>query len=117
MYAKIISGILILVTVALHLKHFWDGLHINESPEALKMLNELNISKTYLPIFGVATLLVAILIVFPKTFFFANLLNALTIVTIMAMALRVENYKIALMEIPFLMIPLILIWLKHPLRT
>ena len=117
MISKIISGILIVVTVVLQLKHFWDGLHIDKSPEALKMLTELNINRSYLPYFGIATILVAVLVLFPKTFFIGNLLNALSIVMIMALALRAENYKIALMEIPFLLIPLVLIWLKHPLRS
>lgn len=115
MISKIISGILILVTVALQLKHFWDGLHLDQSPEALKMLAELNIKRSYMPYLGAAAILVAILVLFPKTFFIGNLLHALTIVLIMALALRADNYTIALIEIPFLLIPLILIWLKHPL--
>ncbi len=117
MISKIISGILIIVTVALQLKHFWDGLHLDKSPEALKMLTELNIDRSYMPYFGVATILVAVLVLFPKTFFMGNLLNALTIVMIMALALRADNYKIALMEIPFLLIPLVLIVLKHPFKS
>jgi hypothetical protein len=114
MTTKIISGILILVTVFLHIKHFWDGMHINESPQTLKMLETLEISKTYVPYFGIATLFVAFLVLFPQTFFAGNLLNAFSIVLIMALALRAGNYNIALMEIPFLMMPLVLIWLKHP---
>jgi len=116
MISKIVSGILIVVTVVLQLKHFWDGLHIDKSPQALKMLNELNIDKNYLPFFGVLTLLVAIMVMFPKTFFMANLLNAISIIIIMSLALRAGNYRIAFMEIPFLLIPLVLIWLKHPLK-
>lgn len=117
MISKIISSILIVVTVVLQLKHFWDGLHLDRSPEALKMLAELNINRSYMPYLGIATILVAVMVLFPKTFFLGNLLNALTIVMIMALALRADNYKIALMEIPFLLIPLVLIWLKHPLKS
>lgn len=115
--SKIISAILITVTVILNVKHFWDGLHLDKSPEALKMLAELNISRSYMPFMGIATILVSVLVLFPKTFFIGNLLNALTIVIIMALALRADNYKIALIEIPFLLIPLVLIWLKHPLNN
>lgn len=117
MITKIMSAFLIVVTVALQIKHFWDGLHLDESPEALKMLDELNINRVYMPFLGIATILVALFVLFPKTFFVGNLINALTIVLIMALALRADNYKIALMEIPFLLIPLILIWLKHPLKN
>lgn len=52
----------------------------------------------------------------PRTFFVGNVLNAITIVVIMALALNAGKPRIALIEIPFLALPLILIWLKHPLR-
>ncbi|MEH6681242.1 MAG: hypothetical protein V7724_11880 [Sediminicola sp.] len=117
MITKIISGILILVTVFLHAKHFWDGIHINESPQMLKMLADLGMNTRYMPIFNVLTLLIAIMVLFPQTFFMGNLLNAITIICIMALGLRAGHYNIALMEIPFLLIPLVLIWLKHPFQT
>lgn len=41
MIAKFISGILILTTVFLHIKDFWDGIHINNSPQILKMIRQL----------------------------------------------------------------------------
>jgi len=34
-----------------------------------------------------------------------------------AMVLKVGNYKFALIEIPFLMLPLILIYLGHPFKN
>jgi hypothetical protein len=56
------------------------------------------------------------MVLFPRTFFLANVLNAVLILLIMALALRVGNLKTALIEIPFLAMPLLLIWLKHPLE-
>jgi hypothetical protein len=35
----------------------------------------------------------------------------------MGLALKAGNFKIALMEIPFLAIPLIMIWLKYPFKN
>ena len=43
-----------------------------------------------------------------------NLLTALSIVTIMAFALHAGHTKIALLEIPFLIMPLVMIWLDYP---
>jgi hypothetical protein len=55
-----------------------------------------------------------LMLLFPQTFFISNVLHAVTIVLIMALSLRAGNYRIALMEIPFLALPLIMIWLKYP---
>lgn len=60
-------------------------------------------------------LLVAGLLLFPATFFTGNLLNAAVILLLIAYALRAGNLHTALVEVPFLLLPLALIWLKHSL--
>jgi len=45
------------------------------------------------------------------------LINAAVILFLMVMFLNVRAFKPALIEIPFLLIPLLLIYLKHPLAT
>ena len=111
---KIISGILILVAAYLSFKHGWAG--ITMKAESADMFADLKISKTLLYIISVLSLAVGIMIFFPQTFFAANLINAATILLIMALALRVGNIKIALIEIPFLLMPLLLIYLGHPFK-
>jgi hypothetical protein len=81
------------------------------------MMNELGIGKSLVPFFGCLTFAIGILLLIPDTFFLGNLLNAILIVLVMAFALRAGNYTIALMEIPFLAIPLLLVWLKYPFRN
>lgn len=76
----------------------------------------LGISEPLIPFLGILTIAIGILLLIPKTFFIGNLLNAISIVLIMALALRTGNYKITLIEIPFLALPLILIWLKYPFK-
>jgi hypothetical protein len=56
------------------------------------------------------------MLLFPQTFFISNVLNAITIVLIMALSLRRDNTTMALIEIPFLAMPLVLIWLKYPFK-
>lgn len=80
------------------------------------MLLDLGINKTIEQIVAVLSFAVAIFLLFPQTFFFGNLINATMILVIMALALRTSNYKIALLEIPFLLMPLLLIYLGHPLK-
>jgi hypothetical protein len=70
-----------------------------------------------MPYFGVFSIVIALMLLFPKTFIISNILHAIIIVIIMAMALNAGNYKITLMEIPFLAMPFIMIWLKYPLTN
>lgn len=110
---KIISILLILASVFLGIKHGWDAFQPNNAEQA-KMMATLGISKTVLPFFGVMSIVSALMLLFPQTFFLANLVHAFSIVLIMALASRAGDVKIVLMEIPFLIIPLLLLWLKHP---
>lgn len=117
MAKKIISLILLLISVALSLKHSWDSLHVQDNTEALKMMTELGINEALIPIMGGLMIVIAGLLLFPKTFFMGNLLNAFSILLIMILAVNVGNVKMALVEIPFLALPLFMMWLKHPLNN
>lgn len=112
---KIAASILLLISALLSLKHGWDAFQ-PATEEQLKMMSNLGISKSAMPYFGVLSILMGLMLFFPQTFFMANLLNAIIIVLIMALSLRAGDYKMALIEIPFLAIPLVLIWLKYPLK-
>lgn len=114
MIKSIISLALLIVSVFLAFKHGWDTLNYKKHPESLKMMTELGITESMIPIFGGMTLLIGVLLLIPKTFFLGNVLNAISIVIIMALAMRAGNFKMVLMEIPFLIMPLVLIWLKYP---
>jgi len=117
MIKNIISLILLIVSVGLSLSHGWGSLNYKKNPESFKMMSQLGLAEWTMPVFGISAILVGILLLLPKTFFISNLLNALSVVFIMAFALRAGNYVIALIEIPFLAIPLLLIWLKYPFQN
>lgn len=112
---KIVSIVLLLISAALSVKHGWDAFQTPTAEQA-KMMANLGITPTIMPYFGVFSIVVGLMLFFPQTFFLGNLLNALTIVFIMAMSLRAGDFKTALIEIPFLAMPLILIWLKYPFK-
>lgn len=116
MFKSIFSGILLLISAFLSFKHGYDSFQIHKHPESAKMMSNMGINERAGQILGIFSLLTGLLLLFPKTFFISNLINAITIVIIMALALRSDNYQLALMEIPFLAIPLLLIWLKHPIK-
>lgn len=111
---NIIALLLLLVSVYLAFKHGWETLNYKKHPESLKMMNELGIGEAVIPFFGAVTILIGVLLLIPKTFFLGNLLNALSIVVVMALAIRAGNFRMALIEIPFLIMPLAMIWLKYP---
>ena len=110
---KILSIILLFVSAVLSLKHGWDAFQPANAEQA-KMMANLGISKTVMPWFGALSAIIGLMLFFPQTFFIGNLLNAVIIVLIMALSLRAGDYKMALIEIPFLALPLVLIWLKYP---
>lgn len=112
-----ISLVLLIVSAALSFKHGWDTFHYKSNPQSLKMMSELGISEGVVPAMGILALLTGILLLFPRTFFWGNLLNAMSIVLIMALAMRAGNVKMVVMEVPFLVIPLVMIWLKYPFKN
>jgi uncharacterized membrane protein YphA (DoxX/SURF4 family) len=117
MVKNIISLLLLIISVLLSFKHGWDTFNYKNNPGSVKMMNELGISEPVIPFFGLLTIAIGVLLLIPKTFFLGNVLNAMAIVLIMALSLKAGNYKMALMEIPFLIMPLILIWLKYPFKN
>jgi hypothetical protein len=113
MVLKIISAGLILFTVFMGVKHGWSAL--NPTPENMVMMESLKISGTLIKLIGILTLTGASLILFPPTFFWGNILNACLIVLMMGLFIQAKEWKGVWIEIPFLLIPLLLIGLKHPL--
>ncbi|CCH01419.1 hypothetical protein FAES_3411 [Fibrella aestuarina BUZ 2] len=104
---------LLAISAFLSLKHGWDAFQ-PASAEQTSLLADLGISKAIMPYFGVFSIVIGLMLLFPQTFFISNVLNAITIVLIMALALRAGNVSLALLEIPFLAMPLILIRLTYP---
>ncbi len=112
---KILSILLVLVSAFLSIKHGWDAFRPSNVEQA-KMMADLGISKSFMPYFGVLSISLGLMLFFPQTFFLSNVLNAIIIVIIMALSINAGIYKMALMEIPFLALPMIQIWLKYPFK-
>jgi len=117
MIRNIFSLALLIVSVSLSFKHGWDMLNYKSTPGSLKMIKALGISEPVVPFFSILTIAIGILLLIPRTFFLGNVLNAMSIVLIMALAIKSGNIRIVLIEIPFLVLPLLLIWLKYPFKN
>jgi len=112
---KIVSIVLLLVSAFLSIKHGWDAFQPTHADQA-KMMASLGIQQPAMPYLGVFSILTGLMLFFPQTFFISNILNAIAIVLIMALSLKAGDYKTALIEIPFLILPMVLIWLKYPFK-
>lgn len=116
MVIKLISGILILFTAYMGITHGWKGLNVkpgDTGPE-VDLFKKIDLSPGTVKIVAVLSILSSMLILLPQTFLAGNLINAAVILFLIGMFLNVREIKPALIEIPFLLIPLILIYLKHP---
>lgn len=115
MTIKIINGILILIAVFMGLKQGWAM--ASGKPEMLEMFGKWGFIKTGVMINGIVTILSAILILFPKTFVWGNFLMAATILMIICFHLLEKDLKGVVIELPFLFLNLIIIYLQHPLAS
>ena len=115
MVIKIINGILILVAVFMGLKQGWAM--TSGKSEMLEMFGKWGFTKTGVMINGIVTIVSALLILFPKTFLWGNFLMAATILMIICFHLLERDLKGVAIEIPFLFLNLIIIYLQHPLAS
>lgn len=114
MILKIINVLLILVAVFMGLKQGYAM--FSGKPEMLEMFSKWNFSKTAVMINGAITMIAAVLILFPKTFVWGNFLMAAGILMIICFHLLDKDLKGVTIEIPFLLLNLLIIYLQHPLK-
>lgn len=114
MVLKIINAALILVAVFMGLKQGYAM--FSGKPEMLEMFGKWGFNKTGLMINGAITMIAALLILFPKTFVWGNFLMAAGILLIICFHLLDRDLKGVLVELPFLLLNLVIIYLQHPLK-
>ncbi len=115
MLIKIINSALILVTLYMGFKQGFAM--ISGKPEMMEMFGKWGFSKNALMINGAVTIIAALMILFPKTFVWGNFLMAAGILMIICFHLLDKDFKGVLIEIPFLLLNLVIIYLQHPLKN
>jgi DoxX-like family len=113
MILRIINGILILTAVFMGLKQGWAMFSGKE--EMLTMFSKWHFNKTGVMINGVVTMVSALLILHPKTFLWGNFVMAAGILLIICFHLLDKDLKGVAIELPFLLLNLVIIYLQHPL--
>jgi hypothetical protein len=75
---------------------------------------KLKFSDGTLKAYAALTILSGILLLAPQTFLFANILNISLFLFLIIRWLMIGDIRAGLSEVPFLLIPVLLIFLKHP---
>ena len=110
---KIINSLLILFVVFMGFKQGWAM--FSGKPEMLAMFSKWRFNSQSLMVLGTITILSALLILFPRTFVFGNFLMAVTILLIICLQLSTKSLKGAVIELPFLLMNLLIIYFQYPL--
>ena len=114
-FTKYINIVLILVAVFMGLKQGWAML--SGKPQMLELFGKWNFSKSAVMFVGATTILSAVLMVIPKTFVWGNFLMAAGILMILCFHLLDKDLKGAAIELPFLLLNLIIIYLQYPIKS
>ncbi|MCI3938579.1 DoxX family protein [Chryseobacterium aahli] len=115
MILRIINSILILIAVFMGTKQGYAM--FSGRQEMLDMFGKWGYNKTGLAINGAITIIAAIMILFPKTFVCGNFLMAAGILLIICFHLLDRDLKGVVIELPFLMINLVIIYLQYPFKA
>ncbi len=115
MIIKVLNAILILIAVFMGIKQGYAM--ATTKPQMLEMFSKWGFTSSGVMVFGAVTILSAILILFPKTFVWGNFLMAATILLIICFHLIDRDFKGVAIELPFLLLNLVIIYLQHPLKN
>ncbi|HCN52169.1 MAG TPA: hypothetical protein DIT10_24340 [Chryseobacterium sp.] len=115
MIVKVINSILILTAVFMGFKQ--GTAMISGKPEMIAMFGKWGFDKTGLMINGAVTVIASVMILFPKTFVWGNFLMAAGILLIICFHLMQRDLKGVVIELPFLCLNLLIIYLQHPLKS
>lgn len=115
MFIKIINSLLILVAVFMGIKQGYAM--FSGKPEMLNMFGKWGFSDTAVMLNGSLTILAALLILHPKTFVWGNFIMAAGILMIIFLQLLLKDLKGAAVEIPFLLLNLVIVYLGYPWKS
>lgn len=112
-FIRILSAALLLFSMFMGFKH---GIAMTfGKPEMIEMFGKWNINKTGVQVLGVIGLIATVFLIFPRTFVMGNLITSAMILFIMVQFLKARDMRGFLIELPFFLLPLLLIYLQHPL--
>lgn len=115
MILKIINAILILIAVFMGFKQGYAM--FAGKPEMMNLFSRWGFGRSGIMLTGIITIAAALLILFPRTFVWGNFLMAAGILMIICFHLQDKDLKGVAIELPFLLLNLLIIYLQHPLKS
>ena len=109
---KILNAVFILFALFMGIKQGWAML--SGKPEMVAMFSKWNFGKTGLTLMGIATIAGGVLLLHPKTFVWGNYITAAGILLIIAFHLNDRDLKGVAIELPFLLLSLVILYLQYP---
>lgn len=103
---------LVLIAVFMGLKQGWAM--VSGTPQMLEMFGKWHVTKAGLMLNGCVMIVSALLILHPRTFVWGNFLMAAGILLIICFHLLDKDLKGVMIELPFLFLNLIIIYLQYP---
>jgi hypothetical protein len=111
-YLKLVNAILVLFSLFMGVKH---GIGmVTAKTEMLTMFAKWDIGKSGVIALGVIGIGASLMTLFPKTFFAGNFITAVVLLLLTALCLNQRDLKGAFAELPFAVLPLVIIYLQYP---
>ena len=90
---------------------------LSGKPEMVAMFSKWNFGKTGLMLMGVVTMAGGVMLLHPKTFVWGNFITAAGILLIIAFHLNDRDLKGVAIELPFLLLSLVILYLQYPFSS
>jgi hypothetical protein len=111
---RILSAVLVLLAFVMGIRHGVDL--IRSTPEKVQETLRISLNQPTILTIGIFTCVGAILILFPQTFFAANFLSAAVVLYLAAVQSKAHNFRGALVELPLVLLPLLVLYLGYPFK-
>lgn len=108
-----ISGILITISL---ISSFYFGIKAQSTPENIVVYNSAGISLIGIKVWGIYLMISAILLVFPRTFIYGNVMMILNSLFTLSCFLIIKDAKGAGMEFIYMMVPILLLIIGYPVN-
>ena len=112
--ARILSAILVVLAFVMGLRH-GVGL-LRSTPAQVQETLHISLNQPTVLLLGFLTCVGAVLVAFPQTFFAANFISAAVILYLTAVQSKAHNLRGALGELPFVLLPLLVLYLGYPFK-
>ena len=109
---KIINSGLVLFSLFMGVKH---GIGmVTAKAEMLTMFAKWEIGRPGVVTLGIVGVGASLMTLFPRTFFAGNFITAAVLLLLTALCLNQRDLKGAFIELPFVILPLVIIYLQYP---